>query len=433
MADILLSKENIMWQERARKVAREVVLPKAAHYDRISKYPYEFLNALKEVDMFKVWIPEQYGGAGGERCMNLCLVVEELSRACGGVGVMFAVNALGSFPIILGGTEEQKKKWLPKIAKGETLMAYCLSEKGSGSDAMSMRMFGQKDGSHYVLNGEKKWTTNGGAASLYTVFAVTDTKSKTRRISGILVEKGTPGMYFKKIEDKMGIRCVPVIEVLFKDCKVAAENLLGGQEGYGFKHAMATLDCARPGVAAQAIGLAQGAIDLALYYTARRKQFGNLISSMQYVQFRLAELAARVEAARRLVYAAAQALDRGSTDVTKLSAMSKLVATETAMEVTTYCVQAFGGYGFMKDYPIEKYMRDAKITQIYEGANEVQRLVIARQIYKEAQADLGFLSAVVPAEKQYVHKVDGLEQPDYFSVPGHNDLTPDQLKSFTEF
>ncbi len=399
--DGLLSKENLAWRDRARKAAEEIVRPLAAKYDRLQEYPWEIQKALAKEGLFKVWIPEQYGGAGGERVLNLCLVVEELARACGGVGVLFAVNALGSFPIILGGTEEQKKKWLPKIAAGETLMSFCLSEKGSGSDAASMRVRGRRDGDTLVLDGEKKWTTNGGAANLYTVFAVTDPKSKSRRISAVLVEKGTPGFTIGKVEDKMGIRAVPVVETVFKNCRVPAANILGGEEGYGFRHSMATLDCARPGVAAQAVGLAQGALELALVYTSRRKQFGQRVIDFQATQFMLADMATRIEAARQLVHATARAADRGLDNVTKMSAMCKLFATDVAMEVTTNAVQLFGGYGYMRDYPIEKYMRDAKITQIYEGTNQVQRLVVSRNLMKEATLLTSLLEKYIPRETQY--------------------------------
>ncbi|MBI4564634.1 MAG: acyl-CoA dehydrogenase family protein [Planctomycetes bacterium] len=400
--DGLLSKENREWRERVRALAEKAVRPVAARYDRAQEYPWEIQKALAKEGIFKVWIPEEYGGAGGERILNLCIVVEELSRACGGVGVLFAVNALGSFPIILGGTGAQKEKWLPKLAAGETLIAYCLSEKGSGSDAASMRCRARRDGNEYVIDGEKKWTTNGQAANLYTVFAVTDPKSKSRRISGILVEKGTPGFTFSKIEDKMGIRCVPVVESHFRNCRVPADHVLGGLEGYGFRHAMATLDIARPGVAAQAVGLAQGALEWALVYTSRRKQFGQRIIDFQAVQHMLADMATKVEAARQLVYAAARAADRGLDNLTRLSAMCKLYATDVAMEVTTNAVQLFGGYGYMRDYPIEKYMRDAKITQIYEGTNQVQRLVISRNLMKEATLLAELLDPYLPKETQYV-------------------------------
>ena len=400
--DGLLSKENLEWKYRVREIAEKFVRPVAAKYDRAQEYPWEIQKALAKEGIFKVWIPKEYGGAGGERILNLCITVEELARTCGGVGVLFAVNALGSFPIILGGTEAQKQKWLPKLAAGETLIAYCLSEKGSGSDAASMRCRARRDGDSFIIDGEKKWTTNGSAANLYTVFAVTDPKSKTRRMSGLLVEKGTPGFTFKKFEDKMGIRCVPVVESHFHACRVPAENLLGGEEGYGFRHAMGTLDQARPGVAAQALGLAQGALDYALVYTSRRKQFGQRVIDFQAVQHMLANMATKIEAARQLVYAAARAADKGLDNLTKLSAMCKLYATDVAMEVTTDAVQRFGGYGYMCDYPIEKYMRDAKITQIYEGTNQVQKIVISRALMKEATILQSMLDPYIPQEKQYV-------------------------------
>lgn len=413
--DDLLPAASREWRKRAREVAEEVVRPLAAKYDRLQEYPWEIKDAIARAGLLKVWIPEPYGGAGGDRILNLCIVVEELSRACGGVGVLFAVNALGSFPILLGGTEEQKGRYLPSIAEGKTLMAYCLSEKGSGSDAYSMRTRARAIDGGWVLNGEKKWTTNGGAATLYTVFAVSDPASKSKRISGFLVEKGTPGFRIGKVEDKMGIRCVPVVETIFDNCRVPDSALLGGEPGYGFRHAMATLDLARPGVAAQAVGLAQGALELALVYTARRKQFGQPIHQFQAIQHRLADMATQVEAARQLVYAAARAADAGAPNLTRLSAMSKLFATNVAMEVTTEAVQLFGGYGYMRDYPIEKYMRDAKITQIYEGTNEIQRLVIARALIKETST-LSFLDRFIPRERQWVVPEDGLGDPSAFST-----------------
>jgi butyryl-CoA dehydrogenase len=415
MTDEILSAENREWRKRARAVAEEAVRPVAAKYDRLQQYPWEIKEAIQKAGLFKVWIPAEYGGAGGERILNLCIVVEELARACGGVGVLFAVNALGSFPLIVGGTEEQKKKWLPRIAAGDTLMAFCLSEKGSGSDAYSMRARAKKTDSGWAINGEKKWTTNGGAATLYTVFAVSDPTSKSKRISAFMVPKGTKGMYVAKVEDKMGIRCVPVVEMLFKECKVGDDALLGGQPGFGFKHAMQTLDLARPGVAAQALGLAQGALDLTVVYTNRRRQFGQPIGQFQAVQHRIAEMATKIEAARQLVYAAARAADKGVENNSRLAAMAKSYATDVAMEVTTHAVQLFGGYGFMKDYPIEKYMRDAKITQIYEGTNEIQKMVIARAIQKEANT-LSYLDKFIPTETQYVVPEDGMGDPATYSV-----------------
>jgi alkylation response protein AidB-like acyl-CoA dehydrogenase len=380
--DFLLTEENRQWRARAREVAERVVRPLSWKYDRLQEYPWEIKDALVKAGLFGVWIPKEYGGQGAG-ILNLCIVVEELSRCCGGVGVLFAVNALGSFPIIVGGTEEQKKKWLPRIAKGETLTAFGLSERDAGSDAGGMACRGTLDGDHYVLNGHKKWNTNGGAAQIYSVFCVTDPESKSRRISALLVEKETPGFRIGKVEDKMGIRCVPVVELEFENCRVPRSHLLGGEPGYGFRHAMQTLDLARPGVAAQAVGLAAGALELAQVYAAKRVQFGQPINSFQMIQAMLADMATRVEAARQLVYAAARAADMASPALTKYSAMCKLFATDTAMAVTTDAVQIFGGYGYMRDYPIEKYMRDAKIVQIYEGTNQVQRMVVARNLIKE--------------------------------------------------
>jgi butyryl-CoA dehydrogenase len=397
VSQIVISEEARHWQAVARKVAEEVVRPAAKHYDEIQEYPEEVRQAYIESGLLGVWIPKEYGGHGAG-IVALCMVVEELSRACGGMGVAFAVNALGSFPILVGGNEEQKKKWLHYVAKGEKMIAFCLSEKFAGSDAGGMKCSARLDGDHYVINGEKKWTTNGGIAELYTVFAVTDPNSKSRRISAILVEKGTPGFTIEKIEDKMGIRAVPVVETHFDNVRVPAENLLGGRPGHGFKHAMATLDFARPGVAAQGLGLAQGALEYAVRYAMRRQQFGQNLASMGVIQDMLGKMATKVEAARGLVLRAATAADEGNKAVVnKLAAMSKSFATDIAMEVTTDAVQIFGGYGFMKDYPIEKYMRDAKITQIYEGTNQIQRMVIARNLIKAAE-EFAFLDDYIPRE-----------------------------------
>ncbi len=383
--DELLTPQNREYRARAREVAERAVRPVAAEYDRKQEYPWEVLEALKKAELTGVWIPKEYGGHGSG-LVNLCIVIEELSRACGGVGVAYAVNALGSFPILLGGTEEQKRRWLPGIASGERLISFGLSEREAGSDAASLQCSARREGGEFVINGHKKWNTNGGVADIFTVYCRTDPDSKgPRGISGIVVEKSSPGVRIGKVEDKMGIRCVPVVELEFEDCRVPVENLLGGpeQEGRGFRNTMMTLDRARPGVAAQAVGLAQGAMELAIDYTARRKQFGNPILSNQGIQWMIADMGTQVEAARQLVYTAARAVDAGIENVSKLSAMCKVFATDTAMKVTTDAVQLFGGNGYMKDYPIEKYMRDAKITQIYEGTNQIQRLVISRAMIKE--------------------------------------------------
>ncbi len=383
MIEELYTPQQVELRQRAREVAETVMRPVAAKYDEEQTYPWEVQQGIRDAGLSGVWIPQEYGGMGGG-VLDLCIVVEEFSRACGGMGVGFAVNALGSFPIIVGGTDEQKERWLPGIAAGEELIAFGLSEKEAGSDAGSMKTVAEKDGDEYVLKGEKKWNTGGAVASYNTVFAVTEPGRGARGISAFIVEKDAPGYRVGKHEDKMGIRCVPVVEIHLDDCRVPAANLLGGQEGRGFKHAMVTLDRARPGVAAQAVGLAQGALDLAMQYTHERQQFGQSVSSFQGIQWMLADMATQVEAARQLVHYAARVIDSGHRHITKASAMCKLMATDVAMKVTTDCVQLFGGYGYCKDYPIEKYMRDAKITQIYEGTNQIQRLVIARNLLREA-------------------------------------------------
>jgi butyryl-CoA dehydrogenase len=378
----LLTPDNVDFMERAREVAEKHIRPIAAKHDVEQTYPWSAQRAIKEAGLSGVWIPKEYGGAGGGT-MDLCLVVEQFSRACGGMGVAYAVNALGSFPVLLGGTDEQKQRWLPGIAAGEKLISFGLSEKDAGSDAGAMVTKAEKDGDHYVINGLKKWNTGGAVASYNTIFAVTQPGRGARGISAFVVEAGTPGYTVGKHEDKMGIRCVPVVEIELHDCRVARGQLLGGAEGQGFKHAMMTLDLARPGVAAQALGLAQGAFELAVEYTNKRKQFGQSISAFQGIQWMLADMATHIEAARTLVYTAARAADARAKNLSKLSAMCKLFATDVAMMVTTNAVQLFGGYGYCKDYPIEKYMRDAKITQIYEGTNQVIRNVIGLAIVKE--------------------------------------------------
>jgi len=379
----LLPERAREYKERAHEVAEGAVRPVAAELDRTGEYPWSVVEALKDAELMGIWIPEEYGGQGAG-VLDLCVVVEELSRACGGVGVAYAVNALGSFPIILGGTEEQKQRWLPRVASGESLIAFGLSEMASGSDAGSLRTRAVLDGDSYVVDGDKKWNTNGGAASLYTVYCSTRPDRGSRGISPIVIEKGTPGFEIGKREDLLGIRCVPVHELHFRGCRVPKENLLGDLEGKGFGNAMMTLDRARPGVAAQAVGLAQGALEWAMRYTSERQQFGQSVMSFQAIQFMLADMATQVEAARQLVYSAARAIDAGHSGASKYAAMCKVFASDTAMRVTTDAVQLFGGYGYCRDYPVEKYMRDAKITQIYEGANQIQRLVIGRALTKEA-------------------------------------------------
>ena len=382
----LLGAKTQEYQAKAREVTEKYVRPVAAELDRTGEYPWSVIAALKEYDLMGIWVPKEYGGHGAG-VLDMCVVVEQLSRACGGVGVAYAVNALGSFPIVLGGTEEQKRRYLPAITTGEKLIAFGLSEKASGSDAGSLRARAVKDGDGYVIDGDKKWTTNANAASIYTVYASTNPDRGTRGASAFIVEKGTPGFEIGKREQLMGIRCVPVHELHFHGCRVPASALLGDKEGAGFANAMMTLDRARPGVAAQAVGLAQGAMEWAIRYTSERQQFGQSVMSFQATQFMLADMAIQIEAARQLVYTAARAIDAGLPNVSRLAAMSKVFATDTAMRVTTDAVQLFGGYGYCQDYPIEKYMRDAKITQIYEGTNQIQRdeiskILIGEQISK---------------------------------------------------
>jgi len=384
--------------QTARKIADTIVRPGAAKHDKAQEYNWEAARAVASAGLFRTFVPREYGGHGAG-VLALARVTEELAKADSGFGVAFAVNALGSFPILVGGTEEQKQRWLPPIARGEKFVAFCLSEKFAGSDAGGLAVTAVVDGDDYVICGEKKWTTNGGVADIYTVFCVTDPTSKSRRISAIVVEKGTPGFTIKKVEDKMGIRTVPVVETHFDHVRVPKSNLIGERPGMGFKHAMMTLDLARPGVAAQAVGAAQGALDLANVYANRRQQFGVPISNHQMVMKMLADMAMKTEAARWLVYASAAASDAMSPDVSKMAAMAKCFATDVAMDVATDAVQVFGGYGYMEDYPIAKFFRDAKILQIYEGTNQIQRIVIARSMVREALG-LDHLQAYIPRETQ---------------------------------
>ena len=405
--DIRFSEQALELQETARQIAEKYVRPVAAKYDRAQEYNREAAQAVAEAGLFKVFIPAEYGGYGAGS-LALCLVTEELAKADSGFGVAYAVNALGSTPIVVGGTEEQKKRWLPEVAAGKKFCAFCLSEKNAGSDASGLAVTAVKEGDQYLIRGEKKWTTNGGVADLYTVFCVTDKTSKSRRISAIVVEKGTEGFSVKKVEDKMGIRCVPVVETHYDNVRVPASNLIGEREGMGFKHAMQTLDRARPCVAAQAVGAAQGALDLALVYANRRRQFGQPISSFQMVQKMLADMAIQTEAARWLVYASAAAINEGLKNVTKIAAMGKCYASDVAMKTATDAVQIFGGYGFMEDYPIAKFFRDAKILQIYEGTNQIQRMVVARNLIKEAEA-LAHLEDYIPREEQQTYMDETVE------------------------
>jgi butyryl-CoA dehydrogenase len=381
--DYRLTEEQQAIQELARTIADEEIRPVAAEYDVSGEFPWPVIKKMAEVDLFGVLIPEEYGGFGGEMTLNMSLVTEELSKACGGIALCFAATALGAFPILIAGSHEQKQKFLPAVASGERLCAFGITESDAGSDAGGIRTTAIRDGDHYVLNGTKQWITNAGEAEIYTVVALTNPEKGPRGASVLVVEKGTPGFSFGKKEDKMGIRASATRELIFEDCRVPVENRLG-REGTGFITAMKTFDASRPGVGAQALGIAQGALDLAVDYAIGRRQFGHPVSSFQGLRFMMADMAMKVEAARALIYSVARHIDSGSEHrPTMYSAMAKCFAGDMAMEVTTDAVQIFGGYGYMRDYPIEKYMRDAKITQIYEGTNQIQRDEIGKILIGE--------------------------------------------------
>jgi len=370
-------------KELCEQIAEEKIKPVRAHYDETGEFPHEIMKVFAETGLFGLFIEEKYGGMGGG-VMDLVIAVETLSKVCSGIALGLAATALGTYPIILFGSEEQKQKYLPRVASG-TLAAFALTEPEAGSDAGGIKTTATRDGDYFILNGTKQWITNGGEADIYTVIALTNKAKGARGATAFIVEKGTPGFSFGKKENKMGIRASATRELIFQDCRVHASQILG-REGMGFMVAMRTLDQSRPGVAAQALGIAAGALDEAVAYSRKRRQFGKPINAFQGVSFMLADMATQTEAARALVYQVARAIDAGHKDISKISAMAKLFASDTAMKVTTDAVQIFGGYGYMKEYPVEKMMRDAKITQIYEGTNQIQRDVIAICLAKEAGA-----------------------------------------------
>jgi len=376
--DYFLTDDQIALRDLVRQIADEKVRPVAAKYDREGTFPWDLVKVFAEAGLFSSVVPEEYGGMG-LGVLELALITEELSKACGGIALSVAASALGMFPILISGTDEQRKKYLPDLAAGKKLAAFCLTEPSAGSDAGSMKTRAVKKGDEYLLNGTKVFITNGGVAEVFTVITVSDPERGTRGTTAFIVEKNFPGFKVGKEEDKMGIRASSTAEIIFEDCRVPEKNRLG-REGEGFMVAMKTLDKSRPGVAAQALGIAQGAFDLALDYAKTRVQFGHPIISLQAIQFMLADMATQIEAARALLYQAARNVDADCKGMGQASAMSKLLASDVAMKVTTDAVQIFGGYGYMRDYPVEKYMRDAKITQIYEGTNQIQRLVIARSL-----------------------------------------------------
>jgi len=382
--DYLLTEEQAMIRDLSRTIADNEIRPVAAEYDRTGEFPWPVVRKIAEAGLFGVFIDEAYGGlAGDSRTMNMVLVTEELSKACGGISLAFASTALGALPIILSASEELKQRFLPSIASGERLAAFALTEPQAGSDAAGIRTTAVLDGDHFVLNGLKQWITNGGDAEIYTVVVMTNPEKGARGASAIVVEKDTPGFTFGKKEDKMGIRASSTRELVFEDCRVPVENLIG-RKGTGFITAMKTFDASRPGVGAQALGIAQGALDLAVDWSISRRQFGSPVSSFQGLRFLLADMATKVEASRALIYATARHIDANpKARSTIYSAMSKCFASDVAMSVTTDAVQVYGGSGYMRDYPIEKYMRDAKITQIYEGTNQIQREEIGKILIGE--------------------------------------------------
>ena len=380
--DYLLSEEQIMIRDLARQIAEEKIVPVRAELDETGEFPWDIMKVLAQSDLFGLFIPEEYGGLG-KGCFELCIAVEELSRACLGVSTTYAANALGTYPILLFGSDDQKKKYLPDIAAGKRLVAFGLTEANAGSDAGGTQTTAKLDGNEYIINGTKQWITNGGEAEIYTIIAITDRSKGPRGASAFVVEKGTPGFTFGKKENKMGIRASATTELIFDNCKVPKENLIG-KEGAGFLVAMKTLDSSRTGVGSQGVGVAQGAYEEAVKYAKKRVQFGHPIISFQAIQHMLADMGTSIEAARALVYAVARFIDSGAKDVSKESAMSKVFATDVAMKVTVDALQVTGGTGYMKEYPLEKMMRDAKILQIYEGTNQIQRNVIGQAIIKEA-------------------------------------------------
>jgi butyryl-CoA dehydrogenase len=367
-----------------REIAKDKIVPARAELDEKEEFPWEIIRILADAGLFGIYIPEQYGGLGGGNLDN-CVAVEELSKYCIGVSVSFAASGLGCYPILLFGSDKQKAAYLPQIAAGKRLAAFGITEPEAGSDAGSIRTTARRDGDYYVLNGTKQWITNGGEAEIYSIIAKTDKEKGARGASAFVVEKGTPGFEFGKKEKKLGIRASATRELIFDECRIPKENLLG-REGMGFIVAMKTFDQTRTGIAAQAVGLAQGALNEAIAYARERKTFGKPIISHQAVQHMLADMATQIEASRALTYAAANYADTNAKDIAKFSSMAKLLSSDVCMRVTTDVVQIFGGYGYMRDYPVEKMMRDAKILQIYEGTNQIQRNVIGQFLIKEGAA-----------------------------------------------
>ncbi|KUN21541.1 acyl-CoA dehydrogenase [Streptomyces antibioticus] len=372
------SEEHDMLRDAIRSLAEAKIAPYAAAVDEEARFPREALEALVANDLHAVHVPEEYGGAGADALATV-IVIEEVARVCVSSSLIPAVNKLGSLPVILSGSEELKKKYMTPLAKGEGMFSYCLSEPDAGSDAAGMKTKAVRDGDHWILNGVKRWITNAGESEYYTVMAVTDPAKRSKGISAFVVEKSDEGVSFGAPEKKLGIKGSPTREVYLDNVRIPADRMIG-EEGTGFATAMKTLDHTRITIAAQALGVAQGALDYAKGYVQERKQFGKAIADFQGIQFMLADMAMKIAAARALTYQAAAASERGDKDLTFQGAAAKCFASDVAMEVTTDAVQLLGGYGYTRDYPVERMMRDAKITQIYEGTNQVQRIVMARNL-----------------------------------------------------
>ena len=375
---VRLASEEKMLIDMVRDLARERVAPRAAEIDAKGEFPWDMKELLAKQDILAMPFPEEYGGLGSSELSTL-MVIEELAKACATTALILCVQQLGSLPILLAGTDEQKRRWIPRLASGEWLASFALTEPGAGSDAGRTATKAVRKGDTYVLNGVKHFITNAGIAHVNTVFASTDPEAGTRGITAFVVEDGTPGFHLGKVEHKMGIRGSQTGELVFEDCEIPAENMLG-QEGTGFKLALSTLDRTRPGVAAQALGIAQGALDFAVEYAKQRVQFGQPIIANQAIQFMLADMDIKVEAARQLIYHVGELMDSGEKSFGRESAIAKTFASDTAIEVTNDAIQVLGGYGYMQEFPVERMMRDAKITQIYEGTNQIQRMVIARAL-----------------------------------------------------
>ena len=382
--DYFLTEEQQMIVDTAREIAREKIVPLRAELDEKNEFPTAILKDMAKADLFGVFIPEEYGGLGGG-CFEIVLTLEELARGCVGVATSFAASALGIFPVMIAGSQEQKERYLPDIAAGRKWAAFGLTEASAGSDASGVKTTAVLDGDEWVLNGTKQWITNGGEAKIYTIVAMTDPGKGPRGASLFIVEDGDPGFSYGKKEDKMGIRASATRELIMKDCRIPKDRMVG-RKGTGFITVMKTLDISRPGIASLGVGLGQAALDEAAVYAKQRIQFGRPIISFQAVQHILADMAIQLEAARALVYAAARHIDGNAKDMSKASSMCKVFASDMAMKVTTDAVQVLGGYGYMKEYPVEKMMRDAKILQIYEGTNQIQRNVIGQELNKEYAA-----------------------------------------------